>query len=293
MPDKFSHIAGPLEMQALAVELGYPEPVIKPMLNAAYSLPKSLPIESLAYPYSAESAWKQVTELVPSWQEDNGMALLAVTTTAACITRQRYQVLGIDDTVFLDTMKCLPRFLYETKELYGRWVYDRGFWTWRQTGCLLFRLGTLEFEYRKLESVEPIPDGLQIGDPVISVHIPSNAHLKRDQLDSSYSQARKFFSSSMISPWSEGRPKAILCDSWLLSPTLDLLLPETSGIRIFSSDYRRYHEQTDSNSFYRWLYQLPSPVPYHELPEKTSLQKALKQHLLSGGHMGMAWGRLC
>lgn len=279
-------------LQSLSEELGYPEAVISPMQRAAASLPASLPVDALTRSDSAEGAWKQVTEFVPNWQEDDGMALLAATTAAACLTRRRYRELGIEDRIFLNTMKCIPRFLYESRELYGRWVYDRGFWTWRQTGCLLFHLGTLEFEYRKLEDIEPVPEGLRVGDPVISVHIPSDAHLNREALDDSYRRAEKFFSAGTINPWSEQPPRAILCESWLLAPTLDLLLPETSGIRIFSSYYTRYHEQTDSNAFYRWLYQLPSSVPYRDLPERTSLQRSLKKHLLSGGHMGMARGRL-
>lgn len=277
---------------ALAAELGYPEPVMKPMKQAAHLIPASVPLAALSDPAQAQSAWEQTTRLLPDWQEDDGMALLAVTTAAACETRKRYAAAGIPDAVFLETMKCIPRFLYESKELFGRWAFDRGFWTWRQTGCLLFRLGTLEFEYRTLEDGEPLPEGLYAGDPVLNVHIPSDARLSRENLDDSYRQAKAFFGGTIAGPWTAHPPKEILCDSWLLAPTLDLLLPETSGIRMFASDYRRYHQLEDSNAFFRWLYQLPSPVAYEALPENTSLQRKLKQHLLSGGYMGIAWGRL-
>ncbi len=292
MSDHLFYPADIASIESLALELGYPESVISPMKRAATSIPASVPIAALSDPWQAQAAWEQTTKLVPSWQEDNGMALLAITTAAACSARRQYEAAGISDTIFLETMKCIPRFLYESKKLFGRWTYDRGFWTWRQTGGLIFRLGTLEFEYRTLEYTEPIPDGLRSGDPVINVHIPSDAKLSREFLDASYRQAREFFSGSLSGPWVAQPPKDILCDSWLLAPTLDLLLPETSGIRIFASDYQRYHQQQDSDAFFRWLYQLPTPVAYDTLPENTSLQRKLKQHLLAGGHMGMAWGRL-
>ena len=280
------------EMLTLAKALSYPDPVIDPMLKAAEKIDAELPIQELAEQDTCQSAWDQISSLLPSWQEDQGMALLAATTAAACLARQNYRSLNIEDTVFLETMKAIPRFITESKDLFGSWVYDRGFWSWRQTGCLLFRLGTLEFEYRLLEDCEPLPQGLQVGDPVLSVHIPSDAKISKEALNQSYAWAKRFFFEETEGPWKQDPPKALICGTWLLADTLQQLLPETSGIRIFASDYQIYSRQQDSRSFFRWLYQLPAPVPYEELPEHTSLQRKLKAYLLSGGHMGEAHGIL-
>ena len=280
------------EISVLAEDLNYPEPVRKPMLEAASSIVRGLPIEALSEPDSAEKAWQEITEVLPAWQEDQGMALLAATTAAAALTRGKYTACHISDEIFLDTMEAIPRFIRESKDLFGSWVYDRGFWSWRQTGRLLFRLGALEFEYRLLETCEPLPRGLQAGDPILSVHIPSDARITRESLHSSYDSARAFFTGETEGPWKQEPPKAILCGTWLLAETLQQLLPETSGIRLFAEDYQIYHRTQDSRSFYRWLYQLPAPVPYRDLPERTSLQRKLKDHLLSGGHMGEGDGIL-
>lgn len=188
-------------------------------------------------------------------------------------------------------MLCLPRFLRETYEITGRWGYDRGFWTWRQTGGLLFRLGELEFEYRLTERNEPLPEGLRAGDPILSVHIPSDAKLTREKLDASYTWAKRFFS-EVPGPWISEKPKAILCGTWLLSPELYGLLSENSGIRRFADDYSLYHIQQNDNAIYRWLYQLSGPVSAEKLPERTCLQRSVKGHLLSGGLIGIAWGIL-
>ena len=42
----------------------------------------------------------------------------------------------------------LFRFLLEAKARSGQFIFDRAFWGWRHLSCRLFRVGTLEFEYR-------------------------------------------------------------------------------------------------------------------------------------------------
>ena len=42
----------------------------------------------------------------------------------------------------------LFRFLLEAKAHSGQFIFDCAFWGWRHLACRLFRVGTLEFEYR-------------------------------------------------------------------------------------------------------------------------------------------------
>lgn len=274
---------------ALAEALSLPEPVLPLLEQAAASLPwAELPVPALAAPDTAGEAWEAVEALTPPWQQDAGMAQLAVTLTAAGETRKLYRRLGIPEEVYSATMGCIPRFLEETRVLLGRWAYDRGFWTWRQTGGLLLRLGTLEFEVRALEGA--CPPGLAPGDPVLAVHIPSNAVLSRAELDRSYALARTFFAETGRSLCLWGPPRALVCGSWLLSPALEQLLPEDSGIRRFAGDYDRFCVDEADDSFYRWLFRVPDGS--RELPEETSLQRRVKAHLRQGGRVGMAKGVL-
>ena len=176
----------------------------------------------------------------------------------------------------------------EAVEITGEWDFDRGFWTWRQTGGLLYRLGTLEFEYKSLGN-SPAPPGLSPEDGILSVHIPSDASLSREELDRSYAWAAEFFASAGTFCLS-GPPKAVLCGSWLLSPVLDGLLPQSSGIRRFAGDYERYYVREEDTSFYRWVFGAVRPA--EELPEDTGLRRAIKRRLLAGGLVGMACGEL-
>lgn len=275
-------------VMALAGELRLPEPVLSPLERAAGALPwEVLPVRPLAAPETAGAAWAAAKALLPRWEEDDGMAHLALTLAAAGETRALYRRLGLPEAVYSATMGCIPRFLEETHVLLGRWAYDRGFWTWRQTGGLLLRLGTLEFELCALAGA--CPPGLEPGNPVLSVHIPSDAVLSRKELDRSYALAGDVFTgNSVLCPW--GPPKAVLCGSWLLSPALERLLPEESGIRRFAGDYERFFTDEDDESFYRWLFRVPDRS--RELPEDSSLQRRAKAYLLQGGKIGMGKGVL-
>lgn len=277
------------DVTALAEELGLPPEVLEPLGRAAETLPPEVPYEKLASPETAEGAWAEITARLPAWEEDRGMAQLAAALAGACRTRLAYREWGIADDIFLDTMGCFRRFLTETHGSSGKWAFDRGFWTWRQTGCLLFRLGTLEFEYAAAGAA---PAGLSPEDMVLHVHIPSDATLTREALDGSYAQARRFFAGEGAAFCKNGPPRAVLCGSWLLAPALDELLPEESGIRRFAGDYRRFLVREDNTEFYRWLFRKPGPVPAEELPEDTGLQRAAKKRLAAGGRIGMARGLL-
>lgn len=281
----------PEKILSLANELAIPAPVIASISTAIPSI-ANLSLAELAQPATAQKAWEDISAQTFTFAQDGGMSLLAATLGGACFSRIEYQKQGISDKVFLATMKCLPRFLKETYEMTDSWGFDRGFWTWRQTGGLLFRLGTLEFEYRLLKAGEPLPDGLKEGDPIINVHIPSDADLSSQQLTASYAWAKDFFYHQIPGPWTQAEPKAIICGSWLLSPELYQLLPDNSGIRRFADAYHSYDVQKNDNSIYRWLFQLPSPVPAEQLPERTRLQSSVKKHLLDGGQIGMARGVL-
>lgn len=280
------------KIMALAWELALPEPVLGPLERAAERLPSDLPIEALAAPDTAAAAWTAASARLPGWREDGGMAQLAAALAAACRTRMLCREAGVPEEVFSGTMGCFARFLKETRELTGLWAFDRGFWTWRQTGGLLFRLGTLEFEYRRLEEGEQPPPGLNAGDGILSVHIPSDALLTREELDRSYDWAARFFTGEGGRFCPGGKPRAVLCGSWLLAPALEELLPEGSGIRRFAGDYERYAVREDDQEFYRWLFNCESPLPLPALPERTGLQRRAKTWLVSGGKIGMAKGVL-
>ena len=204
------------QVLALAREILLPEAVIAD-LSAA--LPAEIP-DSLCLPLTrpeqAFSHWKELVSQ-PAFCDERGIHLLGIYLTAACHTRKLYQSIGIPDSIFLDTMGCFSRFLQEAQARSGRFHFDRGFWAWRHLCCRLFRLGTLEFEYRTVGTAPSLPAQLQPDSPVLFVHIPSNARLFQPTLSDSYQKAALFFAKYAPALCTSGPPQAILCCSWLLS----------------------------------------------------------------------------
>lgn len=275
---------------SLARELGQPTCVCGQLEQAAHPalLESHAQIcEALTDAAHARNAWQSLAAEF-SANDLNGMRTLALYLAAACLTREKYHRIGIPDTVFIDTMACFTRFLREAYACGGSYVFDRGFWGWRQLSCLLFRLGTLEFEYRLLEKDEPVPPCLAPMSAVLSVHIPSDASLTRDALRGSYEQAKLFFANHSEKLCSRGEPLAVVCGSWLLSPALQALLPQSSGIYLFACDYDIYATEPDDQSFFRWLFDGKKPPA--PLPQRTGLQRNVAQHLKGGGKIGSARG---
>jgi len=79
------------------------------------------------------------------------------------------------------------------------------------------------------------------------------------------------------------------CDSWLLSPVLEELLPESSRILAFQHRFRILSVDRDNTGAIGWIY--PGyREPSGQLPEDTGLQRRMKAFLLSGGKPGWAEG---
>jgi hypothetical protein len=224
-----------------------------------------------------------VTEEDPTG--DTGLKALTVYLAAAQHTHEIYEEKGIENAVFYDTIKAFTRFVKEHKVSYGSYGFDRHFWIYRQLSANLFRLGTLEFEIVTLPpDAKPIGSA-QGGSPVLSVHIPSNAVLTREALDTSYRMAREFFAKY----YPAYRYQCVYCSSWLLSPVLKQLLKPGSGILEFQSDYELTHADMESNSGIGWIFKRRYE-DFSQLPEDTSLMRAMKRRLLEGGKTGAGTG---
>ena len=184
--------------------------------------------------------------------------------------------------VFVDTMKCFTRFVREHFQSYGFYGFDRGFWTTRQIGARLFRLGELEYEL------------LQNGDEKsVALHIPSDCRLEGFLLNASLDRAKAF----LAEYFPEWQNAPVTCESWLLSPALKELLPPDSRILRFQQAFDLTPGTEDEReAVLQWIYHLAPPqqqnVSLSTLPEDTALQKSMKRYLLSGKTFTAASGSL-
>lgn len=251
-------------------------------------------IEGLQSPATAESAKNAAYELIAETDKAHrGLAGMCVFAAAMYGSAKRFAALGVAHKVLHDTFCCLHRMAGEYRKEFGCLGFDRGFWIWRQACLRILRLGTLEYEYMLLSPWGAEETGLAEGTPVLSVHIPSGADLSREALDDSYQQARTLYPAHPeLCPPDGKAPENIFCGSWLLCPTLRTLLKENSGIRRFAEDFDIHHVVEKSNGFRHFLFWAGEETPDADLPENTSLQRAVKAHLLSGGSIGSASGLL-
>ncbi len=208
--------------------------------------------------------------------DPDSVKILACMLKASADLYELYRQKGIGDDIYFDTMKCYTRFIDETFRMTDRLYFDRYWWTTRQAGGHLFRIGELEYERKHLAD-----------RVVIGMHIPSDADLSPAAVDRSLQSAKEFFEAY----YPELTNAEYRCHSWLLDGQLKGMLNENSNIVRFQARFDIFDEGEVGTDFLEWLYQTKS-ADYASLPEYTSLQRNVKKHLLSGGVIRDAYGKL-
>ena len=230
-------------------------------------------LEQLTDMGTASLAYERLQEYL---QEDGeNLKMLYCQMECAGRAHGRYEQRRIPEDVYIDTMKCFPRFLRECAAKNGRMFFDRGWWTYRQLSLDLFRVGALEYQISE-----------QRTSGTIGIHIPSDADLSGESVDDSLRRAGVFFRTY----FPELKYDRYACDSWLLSPALKNLLPESSHIRSFQERFRILEVDQEDSGYMEWLFRAPREAEYGGLPGKTSLQRNVRGHLLQGGTVGSAYG---
>ena len=206
----------------------------------------------------------------------DGIKILSCMLKETLHTYAIYKEKEIPEKIFFDTMKCFTRFINETFKITGKLSFDRYWWTTRQVGCHLFRIGELEYEIKQAER-----------NTYISLHIPSDANFSPTEVDKSLNQAKKFFEKF----YSELKDAEYRCHSWLLDNQLKSMLNENSNIINFQNRFEIFNEGEIDFEFIEWVFNTKSK-DFTTLAEKTSLQKKLKRHLLLGGVIRNSHGRI-
>ena len=189
-------------------------------------------------------------------------------------TREKYRRLGISDTIFNDTMSDIDIWRENCRRQKGIDGLAEYQWLYLHMELKIFRLGRLQFQ--------PIPYGDEVA---LNVHIPQGEPLSYEAVWDSYRQAYVFF---------HGMTDLFVCTSWLLSPALGEILPESSNIIRFQKDYHITALEPDSRQCEKRVFGKLSDN-FESYPEKSSLQRGVRQYLLQGGKVGEAEGifRLC
>ncbi len=221
-----------------------------------------------------EAAVKDLQHLLG--EDPAGVKILACLLRCARQSHRTYAEKGISDAVFVDTMKFFSRFVNFHREVHGTFAFTWAWWVPRQLSLNEFRIGSLEYETVETAS-----------DRCIQIHIASDSDLSTAHLRESYLKARRFFA-KFFPAYADAEMR---CESWMLCPVLADLLPAHSRVLAFQRAFEVHRVDAENIGVLQWVYGRKD-IPPRELPERTSLQRRMKAHLLHGGKVGWAFGKL-
>lgn len=133
--------------------------------------------------------------------------------------------------------------------------------------------------YTKSE-INELGVGFRNGDESLGIHIPDGVSLTPDALCETIERAR----SVLGSMWPSGQRRLATCDSWLLDTQLMDYLPPTSNIIQFQQMFSLVPRWTeDDKDALEYVFRRPGTT-LSDLPQTTSLERAIVDLLRRGGH---------
>jgi hypothetical protein len=221
-------------------------------------------------------AWPPVpASLGPGWEWFHVHLYLAAVPDALRV----HEAHGVDADVSWATLHNVGRNVAIHRELHGSAGLHAPYWLVLHVRGALFQVGRLQ--YRRARAGWSTPDTpFATGDPVLDLHIPPTGPLAPGAVDRSFAAARAFFGRHFPaddSAWG-------VCVSWLLDPELRAYLPDGSNIIAFQRRFRLDDwSLTDDDSIVEFVFRRGA-TPVDDLPRRTTLERAVVDHLRSGGH---------
>ena len=196
---------------------------------------------------------------------------------------QLYQRKGLPAAWFLGVPRDLRSKLnecYTIRGIWGSFVADWFVWFFSLDR---FVMGRLQFECIPIPA-SYCPAGFEhmAGQPAVNLHIPSGAPLRQSDVQASMAEAAKFYAHR----FPDGNV-LFICHSWLLFPGHLEMLPDSSGIRQFMSQFTLAgtYEDPDRHDLWR-IFHTDDVKNENTLPQDTSLQRAYVQWLKAGKTVG-------
>lgn len=141
--------------------------------------------------------------------------------------------------------------------------------------CADLKRGTLNVEEKASYCLENWEVKLVPGEEAVAVHIPEGADLSPDSIDASLHAAKSYYENSIL-----------ICESWMLDPHLELILPQTSRVVNFMHRFYKIPVMADRPQILERVMGFDFTMDkLLQFPCTTSLQSALKKYLSEGNEM--------
>lgn len=222
------------------------------------------------------------------WTDDGnessyGSGVLALLALLACVddVRAFHTSRGIAADDSWRALSDLGQQVFVHRLTFGSFgVHTHGWLRIAWSGALYW-LGRLQFNLW--------PSGRSSTGWVLSTHIPRSGPLTPEEVDASFSWARRFFAKH----FDEYPADAFVCSSWLLDPELGRALPESSNMVRFQRRWELEGEPAigDNDALFFTFNRRP-PVDLDALPRDTTLQRAIVDRIRAGSHWQVWGGRI-
>lgn len=113
-------------------------------------------------------------------------------------------------------------------------------------------------------------------DYVLDMHIPSGGSMDLDACKESFLKAIDFFTAH----FSERKPKAFYCVSWIFNPALRTILPENANLVRLLRSVHLFPVATDEKDGLFFIF--GEQDDFSRMPRKTSLQKSVWDYIQAG-----------
>ncbi|HEV8535294.1 MAG TPA: acyltransferase domain-containing protein [Candidatus Limnocylindria bacterium] len=200
--------------------------------------------------------------------------------------REYHERRGIPREVSDTTLADLGRNLSRDRRLFGEGGLRTHGWLTLHFRGAIYELGRLQFNRMHVRATETGPGGPREGDHALGVHIPEGGQLASASCDASFGRAREFFARH----FSETPARIAICTSWLLDEQLADYLEPGSNILRFQRRFRVIGGYEADADILRFVFGRIAPA-LDELPERTTLERAVVAHLRAGKHWrnGTGW----
>jgi hypothetical protein len=239
----------------------------------------------------------RLPQLPESWGAVGRYFYVYAFVATAPFTREHHEVRGVPEDVSRRTLADLGRNIAVHRRRHGVGGLLFPDWLTLHLSGELYQLGRLQFQRARLggrtgQAVAAAGLPLGPGSACLELHIPDfSGPLSPAACDRSLALAREFFPRY----YPEERQAVASCGSWLLDPQLAQYLPADSNIVRFQRRFRDVHapEWDFDRDTLGFVFGDPE-LPLDTLPRRSTLQRAVVDHLRSGAHWrgGRGWFEL-
>jgi hypothetical protein len=218
--------------------------------------------------------------------------------------RQRHKEFGVPDDTSWETLSYVGRAMTAYRNKHHRAGVELSGWEWLRFFAWLYQVGRLEVTpywllthpraagplfWYDAERAAQLGAGHKKGAAALSLHIPATDPLTPNACGESLRRMQTSFQN--IQPG--GPPRIATCTSWMLDEQLAEYLPTDSNILSFQRRFTIVPGAHDNDeAILHFVFGSERPKELNALPQRTTLERVVVEHLRRGRHWRMRTGWL-